>query len=132
MNEENLIPFNKRSESEAREMGRKGGKASGKSRLEKRTFRMLVETALSSRMKYDATGEELTRKEVSALKLAEQCSVGDLKAIQLAADLLGERVVQGNVTARVVNEEEADLSSLTAEERAVLLKIGTKMLMKEE
>ena len=34
MNEENLIPMNERSEAEVRELGKKGGIASGKARRE--------------------------------------------------------------------------------------------------
>ena len=37
-NEKNLIPFDQRSESEARELGRKGGIASGEARREKSTL----------------------------------------------------------------------------------------------
>ena len=40
MNEQNLIPFNERSESEARESGQKGGVKSGEVRREKATFRL--------------------------------------------------------------------------------------------
>ena len=131
MNEDNLIPLDKRTTSEQREIAKKGGKASGKSRLEKRTFRRLMEIALSAKMKYEATGEELTRKEVAAMKIAEQCSDGDLKAIQLAADLLGERVIQSDVTAKVVSTHKVDMSRLTPEQREVLLSIGTDIINRE-
>jgi len=40
MNDENLIPFNERSESEARGNGHKGGLKSGEVRREKATFRL--------------------------------------------------------------------------------------------
>lgn len=40
MNEQNLIPFNERSESEVREMNAKGGVKSGEVRREKATFRL--------------------------------------------------------------------------------------------
>ena len=42
-NEKNLIPQAQRSPKEARENGRKGGKASGEARRAKRTLRELVE-----------------------------------------------------------------------------------------
>lgn len=46
MNEQNLIPNNKRSPSEVRENGRKGGIASGKSRLRKKHGKELVRAIL--------------------------------------------------------------------------------------
>jgi hypothetical protein len=46
MNEDNLIPTNQRSESERREMARKGGVASGRSRLRKKHGKELVRAIL--------------------------------------------------------------------------------------
>lgn len=61
-NEKNLIPSNKRSLSEARENGRKGGIESGKSRRKKRDTAGLVNLMLNSKLK----GEDINRlKEVS-------------------------------------------------------------------
>lgn len=45
-NEENLIPFSERSKSEARENGRKGGKASGRARRKKANFKKATESIL--------------------------------------------------------------------------------------
>lgn len=42
MNEENLIPFNKRTESEQRDIARKGGKASGRARGFRAAFKKRV------------------------------------------------------------------------------------------
>lgn len=46
-NEQNLIPMDRRSESEAREFGRKGGIESGKSRRRKRSLREAADLFLS-------------------------------------------------------------------------------------
>lgn len=46
-NEENLIPMSKRSKKEARELGSKGGVASGKSRRKKADLRKAMEVLLS-------------------------------------------------------------------------------------
>lgn len=132
MNKENLIPMSRRSKSEAREMGRRGGKASGRSRREKRAFRELIALALATTVKDDQSGEELSRKELSAIRLAESCSNGDLKAIALAAELLGEKVVQADVTARVDHRQKVDIESLTDEQREVLLSIGLNIVNKTE
>ncbi len=47
MNEQNLIPFSQRSKSEAREIGAKGGRNSGKARLRKKHGKELVRALLS-------------------------------------------------------------------------------------
>ena len=46
-NERNLIPMEKRSPEEAREMGRKGGRASGEARRRKKSLREAAELYLS-------------------------------------------------------------------------------------
>ena len=46
-NEQNLIPMEQRSPEEAREMGRKGGRASGESRRRKKSLREAAELYLS-------------------------------------------------------------------------------------
>ena len=46
-NEQNLIPFSKRSEREARENGAKGGKKSGEVRRQRKAFREQMELLLS-------------------------------------------------------------------------------------
>ena len=91
---ENLIPFDPRSEEEQREMRVKGGKASGRKRREKREFKELIELAFSTMVTNKQTGEQASRKEVSAIRLVEKCTNGDLKAIKLAAELLGEKKAQ--------------------------------------
>ena len=45
-NEENLIPFSERSESEAREFGSKGGKKSGEVRRKKKSMKQVMDMLL--------------------------------------------------------------------------------------
>ena len=99
MNDENLVPFTKRSESEVRELNKKGGKASGEARRQKKTMREWLEIAMQAAMKDnggqpimspDDPTRELTRKECAMLKLAAKAAKGDLKAIELSAKLSGE------------------------------------------
>lgn len=130
MNDENLIPFNKRTEREQREIARKGGEASGKARQEKRTFGQLVDIALSKIGLDETTGDEMSLKAIAAARMAEKCSKGDLKAIELASELLGERVVKADITQR--NAGSFDLDSLSDEQRRVLLSIGTDLVNKKE
>lgn len=49
-NEENLIPFNERSVSETRELGKKGGIASGKTRRKKANMKKTLEALLVSKV----------------------------------------------------------------------------------
>ncbi|MDY5968640.1 MAG: KGG domain-containing protein [Bacteroidales bacterium] len=109
---DNLIPMSQRSKEEARECGRKGGKASGRVRREKREFKELLELALSQVVTNKATGEKASRKEVAAIRVAEKCTNGDLKAITLAAELLGEKV---NKT-EIQGKDGKDLFSKLSEE----------------
>lgn len=53
MNEDNLIPFSERSKEEARELGRKGGIASGETRRRKKTFKEQFDLLLSLPVKQD-------------------------------------------------------------------------------
>ena len=85
-NEDNLIPTNRRSKEEARELGRKGGIKSGERRREKRAMRELLEIALSTKcVKGDASN-----KEEAAAQLAKKMAEGDLKAIEVGLKVLGE------------------------------------------
>ena len=61
---ENLIPFSERSKDEAREKGRKGGIASGKTRREKANMRKLIETFLDSKIE----GKDMTYAEWAGWK----------------------------------------------------------------
>lgn len=49
-NEENLIPTNKRSKSEVREIGRKGGIKSGESRRKRKAVREIIEMVASQQV----------------------------------------------------------------------------------
>ena len=88
-NEKNLIPFNERSESEARESGRKGGIASGKARREKKAMRELLEDALAKVIK-SKSGEEATKKEVASIRIADGMANGDPKMLEIGLKILGD------------------------------------------
>lgn len=123
---ENLKPFNEMSEEERKERGRKGGINSGKTRKEKRSFRMLLEMAMSQKVR-NKEGDEKTKKEVSIIQLADKCMRGDLRAIELAMNILGENPVnkvevtgkdgQDLIPAKRLTKEEAKelMSSMDSE-----------------
>lgn len=93
-NEENLIPVNKRTKSEARETSKKGGIASGKSRREKANLRKAVELVLGSAVPSAKLQEQLKELDISptnqsaiALKLVENALKGDVRSAELLAKI---------------------------------------------
>ena len=107
-NEDNLIPTNRRSKDEARELGRKGGIASGEARREKRAMRELLEIALAAKR----VRGDITNKEESAAQLAKKMAEGDLKAIEVGLKVIGEYEqkvkVEGDMRSVQVIVEDAD------------------------
>ena len=100
-NEQNLIPFDRRSESEAREYGRKGGRASGVSRRRKRSLKDAAEYYLSmpptdlerwnSMSLMGVDPEDIDNQMAMIIGLTEKAISGDAKAAKVIIDLLGEQ-----------------------------------------
>lgn len=90
-NEKNLKPFDKtQSREEAKKNGKKGGIASGKARLAKKTAREYAIAALEGVTK-DKEGKSITIKDVMIQKLiAKAVSEADLNAIKYIVELIGE------------------------------------------
>ena len=82
-NEENLIPFSERTESEQREIARKGGIASGESR---RAYRSLKQAAKA----FFKENENAAMAVVQAVY--EEALGGNVKAVDKLQDLIGETV----------------------------------------
>lgn len=87
---DNLINLNDRSPEKAREIRSKGGKARQEQRKEQKSFRDLLQACLDLEQKNAQTGETKTLKDLGMLRLANQVSQGNLKAIKLAAEIMGE------------------------------------------
>ena len=79
MNEENLIPFEERTEEELREMRRKGGINSGKARREKKLFKEAIEKKL---------GQSL---DSMIQAMIDQANNGNVQAITFLRDTIGEK-----------------------------------------
>ena len=79
-NEQNLIPGNRRSQSEARENGRKGGIASGEKRRHQRDLREAVKALQSVVVPVKGGGDGLTYAEAIARAVGVKAAQGDLKA----------------------------------------------------
>ena len=82
-NAENLIPFDERTESEQREIARKGGIASGASR---RAYRSLKQAAKAFFKENDNAAMQLIQA------LYEEATSSNVKALEKLQDLIGETV----------------------------------------
>ena len=108
-NEENLIPFSERSESEARENGRKGGIASGAARRRKRSMKEAADYYLSLPETDRRRVNALLRDAVDAEDIDNQMSVvmgiteaakrGDARAAGVLLKMLGEDSPQEDAAA---------------------------------
>ena len=84
---------------EARSKGRKGGRASGAARREKRTLREALSALLDAKIK----GSTLTGREAVAIALFEKAMAGDVKAFQELRDTVGEKPVDSMQLEAVVD-----------------------------
>lgn len=97
-NEQNLIPMDQRSQSEARKLGREGGRASGESRRRKKSLREAAELYLSLPVSDKRAWNKLARDGVEPEDVDNQMAIiagltikavkGDAKAAKLLFDLL--------------------------------------------
>ena len=104
-NEQNLIPMDRRSKSEARELGREGGRASGVSRRRKRSLREAADLYLSLPVAGKRAWNKLARDGVDPEDVDNQMAIiagltlkavkGDAKAAKVLFDLLGEQGAAG-------------------------------------
>ena len=121
-NEQNLIPMDQRSQSEARELGREGGRASGVSRRRKRSLREAADLYLSRPVanrrawnKISAEGvdpEDIDNQMAMIIGLTQKAIKGDAKAAKIIVDLLDN---QPGKTADDVLEDDPITKSLKEE-----------------
>lgn len=81
--QDNLIPFSERSEEEARELGRKGGIASGEARREKATMLQTLEQCLNA-----TNNKGQTYKELATLGLIKGAVNGSSKNYEIIQQLM--------------------------------------------
>ena len=105
MNEQNLIPNSKRSPSEVRKNGRKGGIKSGETRRAKKDLRMALEMLLerdyAQRDKKGNITGTISGTEAVAGKLFEQAMKGNVKAFLALRSTVGQDPVQKVMIAEV-------------------------------
>jgi hypothetical protein len=120
-NEQNLIPGNMRSQSEARENGKKGGKASGVARKRKADLRRMAQEVLDGTYK-DRRGNEITGEEAVIRGLVANLTDPQGKNWGKAMDLLV--VLLGANKSR---EEKQQIKAQTA-----LIKAKTGLITNED
>jgi ribosomal protein L9 len=115
MNDQNLIPTTELTETERRELARKGGIASGEARRRRKQLREDLLAMLDEEVEFktkDGQSVKATVQAGVARKLIKQASEGNLKAIELMAKLTGEY------------EDKVKLDADVSSEAKVLLSLG--------
>lgn len=113
-NEENLIPANKRSESEVREIGRKGGIASGKARNKRKEQIELLKRLLDEPSKSGKTyGENIT---LGLIRGAMQGKAENYKTIMEYLDDNTQISCTPNVEIRIVDNSILEKAMYSDEE----------------
>lgn len=116
-NEKNLIPFNKRTESEQREIAQQGGIASGKARRRKRSMKEAADYYLSlpetdrrsvNALLRDAVDPEDIDNQMAVIKgITARAKKGDPQAANVLLKMLGEDKPQ-NETVKLEEETPVD------------------------
>lgn len=131
------------SRTEAAKNGRKGGKASGKSRRDKRNFRDTIACLLEMPMKTKAgepmispiTGKPMSIREMIVTTALQGAIKGNVKQLNTILDVLGEKatIVKNELSGQLkIDDHTIDLDKLTDEQRAAILSIGEDLLRKKE
>ena len=123
-NEQNLIPGNKRSQSEAREHGRKGGIASGEKRRHQRDLRKAVKALQSVVVPVKGGGDGLTYAEAIARAVGVKAAQGDLKAAALYWEWMYGKQAKVDVTSSdgSMSPNQINLGDRTTEELMQMFK----------
>ena len=100
-NEQNLIPFNKRTESEKREITTKGGKASGKARAEKADFKRKCQIWMEAVVAHDEQGRPLTGADLMVAVAGREIKEGSPRFWELMRDTAGFKPVDKVMVAEV-------------------------------
>ena len=123
-NEQNLIPGNKRSQSESRENGRKGGIASGEKRRHQRDLRKAVKALQSVVVPVKGGGDGLTYAEAIARAVGVKAAQGDLKAAAMYWEWMYGKQAKVDVTSSdgSMSPNQINLGDRTTEELMQMFK----------
>lgn len=105
-NDKNLVPMNKRTKSEQREIGKKGGEASGEARRAKKTMKEYYELVLGLQVhdrrklnrlaKMGIPPEGIDNKMLMAVGIMEAAQSGDVNAEKEILKIIGEDIMPVN------------------------------------
>lgn len=123
-NEQNLIPGNRRSQSEARENGRRGGIASGEKRRHQRDLRKAVKALQSVVVPVKGGGDGLTYAEAIARAVGVKAAQGDLKAAAMYWEWMYGKQTKVDVTSSdgSMSPNQINLGDRTTEELMQMFK----------
>lgn len=120
--EENLIPMSERSPEEAREMGRKGGIASGKARQEKKRMRETIDTILKMVLNpgkganieeiqafAELKGKNLTVEQAMIVQQIQKALKGDLQALTFLRDTSGQKPAEQISMSAAITDKTKDI-----------------------
>ena len=129
-NEQNLIPFEERTESEQREIRSSGGRASGVSRRRKRSLKEAADLYLSLPVTDKRAWNKLARDGIDPEDIDNQMAVvagltikavkGDARAAKVLIDLLGEPAGQGRNELDAVEDDPITKSDKEEQEHCLL------------
>lgn len=102
MAQDDLIPFSERSKDEAKELGQKGGIASGVVRRKKAAMKDVAAMVLGLKRKVSEKtiaqladmgidADEITTQTLALMKLGDKAIAGDIKALEVLRDTAGEK-----------------------------------------
>ena len=116
--EENLIPFSERTKEEARELGRRGGKASGAARRRKRRLKEAADLYLSLPVEDKRRWNKLSRRYLDAEDIDNQMAMivslwdgamaGDARSAKVLIDLLGKDSEEDSNAAQLTMDAELE------------------------
>lgn len=116
-NEQNLIPLNKRTQRERKEIASKGAKATNKKKVERKKFNELFNNFLDKQVtneeikeqlkKFGFTDEECTNKNAMVFAQYKEALRGSTQAFIAVRDTMGEKPVEQiqNINPPVINIE---------------------------
>lgn len=125
-NEKNLVPQAERSPSEAREMGRKGGIASGAARRRKKSMKQKMQLLLSLPAAYNDQTElaamgvdpdDMDNEMVLVKALFLAAAEGDTKAFDRVQDVLGKSVAREELALKKQEAKRKAAAGTDAEDR---------------
>jgi hypothetical protein len=121
VNDENLIPFNKRTESEQREIARQGGIKSGEVRREQKTYREMAKAMLAATITDQKILDELKAYGISETDVKAYTLLGMIKASGNGSHNAFDRLMDlvGEETQTTTSEQEKQANLLSAIEKAV-------------